>query len=99
MANYLELENASLIFLSEKEAKFGTLAAAIPQTGGKIGPSVSSALIGDKNVIVARLLAERLAGKLKKLALVSVFLETVNEIEAGPILIRLIDKVLAKRSG
>ncbi len=99
VANYLEMENASLLFLSEKEAKFGTLAVAIPPTGKKLGPPISSALLGDKNVIVARLLAERLAGKLKKLALVSVFIESVDEREAGPILIRLVDKTLAKRRG
>lgn len=99
MADYLEMENASLLFISEKKSKFGTLAVALPQTGKKIGPPISSALLGDKNVIVARLLAERLAEKLKKLALVSVFIETVDEREAGPVLIRLVDKTLAKRSG
>ncbi len=99
MANYLEMENASLLFFSEKEAKFGTLAVAIPQIGKKIGPPLSSALLGDKNVIVARLLAEHLAEIRKKLALVSVFIETVDEREVAPNLIKLVDKILAKRSG
>jgi len=96
-AKYLEMKNASLIFLSEGEDRFGTLAVAIPQTGGKIGPPLSSALLGDKNVMIARLLAERLAEKSNKLALVSVFIETFNERDAGPNLLRLLEKTLEKR--
>ena len=98
-AKYLEMKNASLIFLSEGEDRFGTLAVAIPQTGKKIGPPLSSTLLGDRNVMVARLLAERLAEKRSKLALVSVFIETVNEREAGPILVRLLEKALRKMEG
>jgi len=96
-AKYLEMKNASLVFLSEGEDRFGTLAVAIPQTGGKIGPPLSSTLLGDRNVMVARLLAERLAEKRNKLALVSVFIETINERDAGPILLRLLEKTLEKR--
>jgi len=96
-AKYLEMKNASLVFLSEGEDRFGTLAVAIPQTGGKIGPPLSSALLGDKNVMVARLLAEHLAEKRNKLALVSVFIETINERDAGPILLRLLEKTIEKR--
>lgn len=99
LASYLEMKNASLIFLSEGEDRFGTLAVAIPQTGKKIGPPLSSTLLGDRNVMVARLLAERLAEKRSKLALVSVFIETVNEREAGPILVRLLEKALRKMEG
>lgn len=99
LAKYLEMKNASLIFLSEGEDRFGTLAVAIPQTGGKIGPTLSSTLLGDRNVMVARLLAERLAEKRNELALVSVFIETINERDAGPILLRLLEKALRKMEG
>lgn len=98
-AKYLEMKNASLIFLSEGEDRFGTLAVAIPQTRGKIGPPLSSTLLGDRNVMVARLLAESLAEKTKKLALVSVFIETIKERDAGPILLRLLEKTLRKTEG
>lgn len=96
LATYLEMKNANLIFLSEKEGRLGTLAVAIPQTRKIIGPPLSSILLGDRNVMVARLLAERLAGKMNKIALVSIFIKTIDEREAGPILLRLLEKTLRK---
>ena len=96
LATYLEMKNASLIFLSEREDRFGTLAVAMPQVGKVLGPALSSNLLGDRNVMVARLLAERLAQKSNKLALVSVSIETLGEMEAGPILLRLVEKTLSK---
>ncbi len=74
----------------------GTLAAAVPQRDQKIGLPLSSVLLGDRNVMVARFLAEHLASKTDKLALVSVFIESLNERDAGPILLRLIEKIFRK---
>jgi hypothetical protein len=96
LATYLEMKNASLIFLSEREDRFGTLAVAMPPSEKMLGPALSSNLLGDRNVMVARLLAERIAQKSNKLALVSVSVETLSEMEAGPILLRLVEKTMRK---
>ncbi len=98
LAVYLETGNASLILLSEGEDRLGTLAVAMPQEQRMVGPPVSSVLLGDRNVTVARVLAERLAKTMNKIALVSVFTKTVSEREAGPILLRLVRKIIGKES-
>lgn len=99
LALYLETKNAGLIFLSEGEDQLGTLAVAIPQAQEMIGPPLSSILLGDRNTMVARLFAERLAEKMKKIALASVFTKTVSEKEAGPILLKLVEKIDRKEEG
>jgi len=99
LALYLETKNASLILLSEGEDQLGTLAVAIPQARETIGPPLSSILLGDRNMIVARLFAERLAEKMNKIVLASVFTKTINEREAGPILLKLVEKIVGKEEG
>lgn len=94
-ALYLEVENAGLILLSEGEDRLGTLAVAIPQTQKMVGPPLSSILLGDRNVVTARLFAERLAAK-NKIALASVFIKSIGEREVGPILVRLFEKTVKK---
>jgi hypothetical protein len=94
LAIYLETRNASLVLMSEGEDQLGTLAVAIPQPEKMVGPPLSSVLLGDRNMIIARILAERLAGKTKKIALVSVFSKTVSEREAGAIFLKLIEKIV-----
>ncbi len=93
-ALYLGTKNASLILLSEGDDRLGTLAVAIPQAPKMVGPPLSSILLGDRNVTIARVLAERLAAKMNKIALVSVFIKTVDEWEAGPVLLKLVEKTL-----
>jgi len=95
-ALYLEVENAGLILLSEGEDRLGTLAVAIPQTQKMVGPPLSSILLGDRNVVTARLFAERLAAKKNKIALASVFIKSIVEREVGPILVRLFEKTVKK---
>jgi len=96
LSTYVETRNGSLILLSESEELFGTLAVAIPQAQEMIGPPLSSILLGERNTLLARLLAERLAAKTRKIALVSVNIKTVEERQAGQILMKLTDKVLGK---
>ena len=96
LAVYMETRNASLILLSEGEDQLGTLAVAIPQERRMVGPPLSSILLGDRNVTTARVLAERIAKTANKIALVSVFTKTVSESEAGPILLRLVRKIIGK---
>jgi hypothetical protein len=96
LATYFNMENACMFFLSENESRLGTLAVALPQKQKIIGPPLSSILLGDRNMMIARILAERLASKMNTIALVSIFIKTVNEREAGPILLRLLEKTLRK---
>ena len=93
---YLETENSSLLLMSEGEDRLGTLAVALPQPQKLVGPPLSSILLGDRNIMIARVLAELLAKNTKKIALVSVFTKTVSEKEAAPILRKLLEKALRK---
>ena len=95
-AVYIETENANHLFLSESEDRLGTLAVAIPQQQKLLGPPLSSVLLGDRNMMIARVLAELLAQKTSKIGLVSVFIKSINEQEAAPILRRLLEKTLKK---
>jgi hypothetical protein len=82
LAVYLEAKNSIMIMLSEKEDKLGTLAIAVPKAKDLLGSVTSSVLLGDKNVISARMFAEHVAAKKGKIAMVSVYLETVSELQA-----------------
>jgi hypothetical protein len=95
-AVYIETENANQLLLSEGEDRLGTLAVAIPQKQKLVGPPLSSVLLGDRNMMVARVLAELLAQKTSKIGLVSVFIKSVSEQEAAPILRKLLEKTLKK---
>ena len=61
LAVYVETENANQLFLSENEDKLGTLAVAIPQPEKLVGSPLSSVLLGDRNMMISRVLAELLA--------------------------------------
>jgi hypothetical protein len=98
LAIYLETRNASLMLLSEGEEQLGTLAVALPQEEKMAGPPLSSILLGDRNVTTARILAERLAKTVNKIALVSVFIKTISETETGPILLKLFRNTLGKKN-
>jgi len=93
LAVYVETKNACLILLSENEDKLGTLAIAVPKPRDLLGPPSSSILLGDKNAISARIFAEYLASRKLKIALVSIYLETINEMQAQSIFMKLIEKV------
>ncbi len=92
----LDMKNSCIVFLSEGEESLGTLAVALPQQPGMIGPALSSTLLGERNTNLARLLAERLAGSMKKMVLVSVFVRSMNEREAGRAFLALLEKTLQK---
>lgn len=90
---YVETRNACLILLSENEDKLGTLAIAVPKPKDLLGPPSSSILLGDKNAISARMFAEYLASTKGKIALVSVYLGKMGEMQAQSVFMRLIEKV------
>jgi hypothetical protein len=99
LAIRLETKNANIILLSEGEDNLGTLAVAVPQKEKMLGPPLSSILLGNRNMIIARILAENLAQKTGKLALASVFAKTMAEKDAGHIFFKLFEKTLGAKEG
>src|SRR5512136_2666552 len=96
LAVYVEASNSCLILLSEQEDKLGTLAIAVPKPKDMLGPVSSSVLLGDKNAISARMFAESVAAMKGKIALVSVYLEKLSEMQAQAYFMHLIEKVMKK---
>jgi hypothetical protein len=94
LAVYVEAKNSIMIMLSEKEDKLGTMAIAVPKPKDLVGSVTSSVLLGDRNVISARMFAEYVASKKGKIAMVSVYLETVTEMQAQSFFMHLIDKLI-----
>jgi hypothetical protein len=94
LAVYVDSKNSCMIMLSEKEDKLGTLAIAVPKPKDLLGSVTSSVLLGDKHVISARMFAEYVAAKKGKIALVSVYLDKVGEIQAQEFFMHLIDKLI-----
>ena len=98
LAVYVEAKNSCLVMLSEKEDKMGTLAIAVPKPKDLLGPVTSSVLVGDKNAVSARMFAEYVAAKKGKIALVSVYLERLSEMQAQGFFKELIEKVMKKEN-
>ncbi len=94
LAVYIEAKNSCLILLSEKEDKLGTTAIAVPKIGDQLGLASSSVLVGDRNVISARMFAEYVAAKKGKIAVVSVYLDSVDEMQAQSFFMKLLEKVM-----
>lgn len=98
LAVYLETKNSCLILLSENEDRLGTLAIAVPKPPDTLGLPSSSVILGNRNVISARMFAEYLASKKGKIAIVSVYLEKMDEMQAQAIFKRLLDRVTLAES-
>jgi len=96
LAVYVEAKNSCLVLLSEREDKLGTLAIAVPKPKELLGAVQSSVLLGDKNMVSARMFAEHVAAKKGKIALVSVYLERLSEMQAQAFFMHLIEKVMKK---
>jgi hypothetical protein len=94
LAVYVEAKNSIMIMLSEKEDRLGTMAIAVPKPSNMVGTVTSSVLMGDKHVISARMFAEYVASKKGKIAMVSVYLDKVNEVQAQEFFMHLIEKVI-----
>lgn len=94
LAIHLKASNATLLLLSEDGDNLGTLAVAVPQREGMLGPPLSSVLIGQRHSTTARILAERLAGLTGKLSLVSVYSKTLPEKEGSKIFLKLFRKIM-----
>ena len=98
LAVYVETKNSCLIMLSEKEDKLGTMAIAVPRPKDLLGPVSSSVLVGDKNAVSARMFAEYVASKKEKIAMVSVYLDRLSEMQAQAFFMHLVDRVLRGES-
>jgi hypothetical protein len=94
LAIYLETKNSCLVLLSENEDRLGTLAVAIPKPADSPGLPSSTVLLGDRNAITARMFAEYLASRKRKIALVSIYLENINEMQAQSIFKKLLERVV-----
>jgi hypothetical protein len=99
LAVYVEAKNSCLILLSEREDKLGTMAIAVPKFTDPLNTTaISSVMVGDRNVISARMFAEQVAVKKGKIAVVSVYLEKVSEMQAQAYFAHLLDRVLKAES-
>jgi hypothetical protein len=94
LAVYVESKNSIMLMLSEKEDKLGTMAIAVPKPKDLLGSVTSSVLLGDRNVISARMFAEYVASRKGKIAVVSVYVETVSELQAQSFFQHLIDRLM-----
>ena len=99
LAVYVETNNSCVIMLSEKEDKLGTMAVAVPKPRDLLGPVSSSVLLGGKNAVSARMFAEYVASKKGKIAMVSVYLDKLGEMQAQAFFMHLLEKVLRTESG
>ena len=88
--NFGELENAMVAFFFEDRMRLGTVAIAMPGNG-EVAVGRSSVLVGGKYMMTTRALAEKLAGRTGRMALVSLFTE-LDEAEAFRIYAKLLDK-------
>ena len=98
LAVYVETKNSCVIMLSEKEDKLGTMAVAVPKPQNMLGPVSSQVLMGDKNAVSSRMFAEYVASKKGKIAMVSVYLEKLSEMQAQAFFMHLLEKVLRAES-
>jgi len=89
--NYVLLENAVIAFFFEDRMRLGTVAIAMPGSG-EVAVGRSSVLVGGKYIMTTRALAERLAGRTGKMALVSLFTE-LEETEALRTYVKLVERI------
>lgn len=90
----IEVENAVIVFFTEgRETKLGTLATALPI---RFEGTSSSILLGEKFVITTRALAEHLATFFNKIVLVSTYINTLSELEAGATLMKMVRRIQEK---
>jgi len=74
----IRLENASIVLLDDKEnIRLGTLAAAVPEYEGK--RIATSVLLGERNAVGTRVIAERVSANMGGIALVSINAEPIAD--------------------
>jgi hypothetical protein len=89
---FIEIENAVFAFYTTTDnPKLGTLAVAIPQP--KDGLSVSSVLLGERNRILTKILAERLSQSVNKITIASTHLDEISDNRSGRLLLQLTQQI------
>ena len=96
LATMLKMRNAYIFLLSEGEERLGTLAVSMPQRPGTVGAPLSSVLLGERNSMLSRMLAESLARRLGKIILLSIFTRQEASREISHIFLSLLNKLLKK---
>jgi hypothetical protein len=89
--NLTQMENAVVAFLFEDRRRLGTVAIAMPGRG-EVAVGRSSVLVGGKYLMASRALAEKLAAKSGRMALLSLFTQ-LDEGEALRTYNKLLDKI------
>lgn len=91
----VKMENASILLLDDEESiRLGTLAVGMPEFGGK--HHISSVLLGDRNAMEAKLLAERISTTVGGIALVSIHIEPLTGLSSLIPLMKLATKLVEK---
>jgi len=91
-----KLSNAVLVFFyeGEEKIKLGTLAIAMPPFNSET--CISSVLLGERNSVITRILAERVANAFRGIALVSTHLTEIREAETNSKLFQVTTNLLKK---
>ena len=94
-ATIMKIENATITIFDEKESlKLGTLAVAMPQFEGKT--CISSILLGERNQMITKILAEYMSRTFNGIALVSTHLVENSEMSTSSTLMKLAQKLVEK---
>ncbi len=93
----LMLENSVMVFFDEQGSmKLGTLAVAMPKLDGQT--CISSILMGDRNIVITKILAERFSNAFNCISLISTHLANIRGGKAGSILLKLTQRLIDKTS-
>jgi hypothetical protein len=91
----IKLDNATIVLLDEKEnIRLGTLAAGVPEFEGK--HRISSVLLGERNEMEARLLAERVSATMGGISIVSIYFEPLNGLDSLVPIMKLTTQLIEK---
>jgi hypothetical protein len=91
------LENAVISFFNDSETvRLGTISVSIPSAIQESPRSISSTIMGERNAVLSRIIAEHIASATGRISIASVNLRTTDEKQASPNLVRLSQKVLEK---
>jgi hypothetical protein len=98
-ASIIQLENAIFVVFDERgQTNIGTLAVALPPKRDVREPSISSILIGDRNIILTKLLAESAASLFGQMAFTSTHFEEINDTKISRMLLELLKKLYERSS-
>jgi len=94
------LENAVLSFFNDSEAvRLGTLSVSMPSTIQESPGPISSLIMGERDAVLSRIIAEHIASATGRITLASVNLRATDERRAGPNLVKLSQKIVEKLRG